>query len=54
MRPTAGVDGAAMDTEYSNPGLHLDVDPQSFCSPDVAVEDEVHRFLGSLSYGKDR
>jgi hypothetical protein len=54
MRPTGGAGGAAMDTAYHYPGLHLDVDPQSFCSEDRAVEAKVRAFLDGLMYGEDR
>jgi hypothetical protein len=54
MRPTSGVDGAVMDTDYKYPGLHLDVDPQSFCSEDRAVERGVRDFLDTLTYNCDR
>ena len=54
MRPTSGVEGASMDTEYHYPGLHLDVDPQSYCSEDAHTEAAVRTFLDSLLYGDDR
>jgi hypothetical protein len=54
MRPTGGVDGSAVDTEYTYPGIHLDVDPQSFCSEAAADLDAVRSFLDSLTYAKDR
>jgi len=51
MRPTTGVGGRAMDTEFRYPGLHLDVDPQSFCTGDGA---DVRAFLDALHYDDDR
>lgn len=54
MRPTSGVEGASMDTEYHYPGLHLDVDLQSYCSEDAHTEAAVRTFLDSLLYGDDR
>lgn len=54
MRPTSGMDGAAMDTEYHYPGLHLDVDPQSYCSEDTGTADAVREFLDNLLYGDDK
>lgn len=40
-----------MDTEFRYPGLHLDVDPQSFCTGDGA---DVRAFLDALHYDDDR
>ncbi len=54
MRPTSGMDGAAMDTEYHYPGLHLDVDPQSYCCEDTGTADAVREFLNNLLYGDDK
>jgi hypothetical protein len=47
MRPTLVPGGAAMDTEYKYPGLHLDVDPQGFCAADGGP---VRMFLDGLKY----
>ena len=45
MRPTAGH--PEWDTPYVYPGLHLDVEPQSWAG---ASADAVHAFLAGLSY----
>jgi hypothetical protein len=51
MRPTKGPRGESwghFDTPFRSPGIHLDVDPHSYCDPELYPS--VQAYLGSLDY----